>query len=59
MASRSSGTFTETNLHDIFEFVDQVRELNLESKYMLCFDVTSLITNVPLVETINFICSQI
>ena len=47
------------SLRDTFEFVNQVKELNLESECMFSFDVTSLFTNVPLIETIDFICSQI
>ena len=47
------------SLHDSFEFVDLVRDLNLNSKRMISFDVTSLFTNVPLIETINFICDYI
>ena len=47
------------SLRDTFEFVELVKDLDLSSQRMISFDVTSLFTNVPLIETIDFICNYI
>ncbi|MGL4481483.1 MAG: reverse transcriptase domain-containing protein, partial [Lactococcus garvieae] len=47
------------SLRDSFEFVDLVKGINMNSKYMCSFDVSSLFTNVPLMETIDYICNYI
>ena len=47
------------SLKDTFDFVNRVKDLNLADKLMLSFDVESLFTNVPLVETIDFICDYL
>ena len=47
------------NVKDSFEFVERIRELDLTHKKMLSFDVSSLFTNVPLYETIEFLCQEI
>ena len=44
------------SLKDTFDFVNRVKDLNVSNKVMLSFDVESLFTNVPLFETIDFIC---
>ncbi|CAH8544682.1 unnamed protein product [Dicrocoelium dendriticum] len=44
---------------DSFEFVDIVRDVNVSNLTMCSLDVTSLFTNVPLVETINYICEYV
>ena len=49
----------ELSLRDSFEFVDLIKDLNINSKQMCSLDVSSLFTNVPLVETVNFICDYI
>ena len=47
------------SLRDSFEFVEALGEIDLNSKQMCSFDVSSLFTNVPLLDTINFICDFI
>ena len=47
------------SLRDTFEFVDSLDGLDMNCKQMCSFDVSSLFTNVPLLETINFICDHI
>ena len=47
------------SLRDSFEFVELMRDMNLNRKLMCSLDVSSLFTNVPLMETVNFICDQI
>ena len=37
---------------DIFSFVSQVKDANLSRKVLVSYDVTSLLTNIPLQETI-------
>ena len=49
-------TLCTHSVKDTFDFVNRVKDLNLSNKLMLSFDVESLFTNVPLVETIDFIC---
>ena len=44
---------------DTFEFVDTTSNLNLEGYRMTSFDVSSLFTNVPLKETVEYICDYI
>ena len=41
---------------DTFSFIDELRNLNLDTNdiYMANFDITSLFTNVPLDETIDY-----
>ena len=43
------------SVQDSFEFVEQIRQVNLKDQFMCSFDVTSLFTNVPLEETIDII----
>ena len=47
------------SLRDTFQFVDTIRDLNVREKTMVSLDVTSLFTNVPLVETVSFLCKFI
>ena len=47
------------SLRDTFEFVDTVESLNISGKQMFSLDVVSLFTNVPLSETIQYLCDQI
>ena len=44
------------SLHDTFEFIESIQGLQVKDKTMFSFDVVSLFTNVPLLETIDFIC---
>jgi len=47
-------------IKDTFDFVKDIKELVLpENTHMVSFDVTSLFTNVPVSETIRFICNSI
>jgi hypothetical protein len=41
------------NVQDSFDFVNRVRSLDISNSFFCSFDVTSLFTNVPLVETIS------
>jgi hypothetical protein len=47
------------SLGDSFEFVEQIKEFNADKKIMGSFDVTSLFTNVPLLDTINLVCDYV
>ncbi|KAA3677925.1 uncharacterized protein DEA37_0007683 [Paragonimus westermani] len=47
------------SLKDTFEFVDSIRSLNVENKKIFSLDVCSLFTNVPLVETVDYLCGYI
>jgi hypothetical protein len=38
---------------DTFSFVQEIKELSYDEKFMVSFDVTSLFTNIPLHETID------
>ena len=38
---------------DTFSFVSQINNANLSEKFLVSYDVTSLITNIPLHETID------
>ena len=45
---------------DTFEFVSQLRDLSVPSNGSICsFDVVSLFTNVPLLETIDICCNAL
>ena len=47
------------SLKDSFSFVEEVKNLDVTGKFMLSLDVTSLFTNVPVLETVNFICDYV
>ena len=47
------------NVKDSFEFASSVRDIDLSQFKMLSFDVVSLFTNIPLEETIEFICEEV
>ncbi|VDP96650.1 unnamed protein product [Trichobilharzia regenti] len=47
------------SVSDSFEFVDSISDANVSGKKTISTDVTSLFTNVPLIETICFICEFI
>ena len=47
------------SLKDSFEFVSHIKDINAAGKRMLSLDVSSLFTNVPLTETIDFLCNYI
>ena len=38
---------------DTFSFVEELKEVRLQNKYLVSFDVVSLFTNIPLHETVN------
>ena len=46
-------------MKDTFDFVEAIRDMNVDGKQMLSLDVTSLFTCVPLTETIDFLCNYI
>ena len=47
------------SVKDTFEFIECIKNINVKGKSMLSLDVTSLFTNVPLNETILFLCNHI
>ncbi|BHF66006.1 hypothetical protein SprV_0200902000 [Sparganum proliferum] len=47
------------SLKDSFEFVDAIKNINVAGRRMLSLDVASLFTNVPVAETINYLCDVI
>ena len=38
---------------DTFSFVSQIKNVNLSTKFLVSYDLTSLFTNIPLQETID------
>ncbi|CAI2734782.1 unnamed protein product [Schistosoma spindalis] len=44
---------------DTFEFIEHIKEVNVNDKIMLSLHVESLFINVPLTETISFICNYV
>ena len=46
-------------IRDTFDFVSKIKELNINSKLMFSLDISSLFTNVPLIETVDYICDLI
>ena len=44
------------SLKDTFQFVRNIQDINVTNRIMFSLDVQSLFTNVPLVETIDYIC---
>ncbi|CAH8501621.1 hypothetical protein MS3_00006096 [Schistosoma haematobium] len=47
------------SVKDVFEFVDTLKNMNINGKTMLSLDITPLFTNIPLTETIDYICEQL
>ena len=47
------------SLKDSFDFIQRIENLNTSGKVMLSFDVASLFTNIPLIETVTFLCNYI
>ncbi|VDO85676.1 unnamed protein product [Schistosoma margrebowiei] len=47
------------SVKDVFNFTFAVENINVSMRNMISLDVGSLFTNVPLIETIEFICKQI
>lgn len=47
------------SLRDTFDFVSMVSNINVNKNLMCSLDVNSLFTNVPLIETVEFICEYI
>ncbi|KAF6777482.1 hypothetical protein AHF37_03046 [Paragonimus kellicotti] len=47
------------SLRDTFEFVECIQNVNMNSQKSCSLDVVSLFTNVPLLETVNFICDYV
>ena len=50
---------TSNCVRDTFDFVDRIKSSNVKDKRMLSLDVNSLFTNVPLIETIDYVCSSL
>ncbi|CAH8572715.1 unnamed protein product [Dicrocoelium dendriticum] len=46
-------------LTDTFQFMENVKNMNILGYRMFSLDVVSLFTNVPLIETVNFLCTYI
>ncbi|MGL5707589.1 MAG: hypothetical protein ACRDDF_04915, partial [Aeromonas sp.] len=47
---------SSNTVDDTFGFIQNIEELNVDKKRMISLDVQSLFTNVPLLETVNYIC---
>nr|VZI51208.1 unnamed protein product [Spirometra erinaceieuropaei] len=41
---------------DTFEFIDDIKDLNVNGMVMFSLDVSSLFTNVPVTETLDYLC---
>ena len=50
------GSISHSHLINFDDFVSKVREINLKDKVLVSFDVESLFTNVPVEETLSFLC---
>ena len=50
---------TKYCVKDSFKLVDTVKDLNIADQTLFSLDVTSLFTNVPLKETIEYLCAFI
>ena len=46
-------------IKDSFAFVERIRNIEPTSNYMYSFDVSNLFTNVPLLETVEYLCNHI
>ena len=46
------------SLKDVFEFSDTLDQLNFSDSCMVSYNVSSLLTNVPIEETIDIICEH-
>ncbi|CAH8579694.1 unnamed protein product [Dicrocoelium dendriticum] len=44
---------------DTFEFIEKIRDVNLNNKWMSSFDAQSLFTNIPLLETVEYVCELV
>ena len=44
---------------DTFQFIDQLKDLNTQDKFMLSLDISLLFTNAPLLETVDYVCDQL
>nr|CAH8869990.1 unnamed protein product [Trichobilharzia regenti] len=49
----------QRRISDVFDFISKRSETNVRYKRMLSMDVSSLFTNVPLMETVDYICQEI
>jgi hypothetical protein len=53
-------TVSDNNISDTFQFADTIRKrVDLSPTLMVSFDVESLFTNVPVLETVNIILDQL
>ena len=50
---------TKHYLRDSIEFVKRAKDITVKDQHMLSLDASALFTNVPLVETINYVCDYI
>ena len=46
---------SKNTVKDSFDFINRIQGLNYSNKTLCSFDVSSLFTNVPLIETLSFI----
>ena len=47
------------SLRDSFDFIQSIENLNTSEKVMLSYDVSSLLINISLIETVTFLCNYI
>lgn len=47
------------SVKDTFSFIEKVKHLNVRGLHMCSLDVSSLFTNVPLEETVDFLCNYV
>ena len=53
------GKIAQFSLKDTFDFIQRIKDINISNRHMLSLDVQSLFTNVPLLETVNYLCDYI
>lgn len=47
------------SVKDSYEYVSNIKNLSVKNNFMISLDVLSLFTNIPLLETVDFIYSEI
>ena len=46
-------------MRDTYDFLSRIKDVNIQNRMMLSLDVSSLFTNAPLIETVDYICDFI
>lgn len=49
----------EHSVKDSFEFVDNMRNLSVNNKFMISLEMLLLFTNIPLLKTVDIRCNEL